>query len=735
MCLFKHALPIIRHAINVICIFVFMSWVQLAVAEEQPRAVGTTLSESVSGPTKQMPRDVATVSTPVQLPAVIVTSSALGSELFDLASPASVLSDQALALRTESTLGETLNRLPGVNSTGFGPNASRPVIRGLDGDRVRILQNGATVSDASALSYDHAIANEALLMQRVEVVRGPAALMYGGNAIGGVVNVQDDRVPLFEDDGVHGRAATQLLGPSRERSAAANLRVGAQGLNLQVSSFTRNTEDQNIPGSAVSARLQSTGNAPGFLVGQSGRQPNSSAQAKGGNIGLAWATDNFAMGLSRDENAQSYGTVAEQDVRIDLHSRRWDWAGEWRAPALFETVKFKASHTDYHHEELEQGVVGTTFKNRAREARLDLKHVVLNGWQGAWGLQMADTQFAALGDEAFVPTTRTKQSAVFAFEEKKWGGLKLDLGARVETTQLNSAGGGPIDPGTGNPRFDPAQQQKFITRSGAIGLVYAVRPGWNVVGNLSHTERAPTFYELFANGPHVATAAYEVGNRTLKPESARSLDVALRWRDGVDSASMSVFHSNYRNYLALQRTGSTRGADGELNPIDADNNRVADGSGEEIFPEYAYQSVRARFSGLEWESQTRLAATQGKLDLHLRGDMTRAIDMNTGKPLPRIPPLRLAASLIHQYAEWNTRVEFEHVAAQGRVADNELPTDRYSLVHASLSYTAKFGATRYLGFLRLNNMFNREARNHVSLLKDIAPLPGRNVQLGLRVTF
>ena len=323
---------------------------------------------------------------PAQLPPVVVTGNPLGSELFELVTPVSVLTGQELILQRRSTLGETLNGLPGVSSTYFGPNASRPVIRGLDSDRIRILQNGTGVLDASSLSFDHAVAVDPMAIERAEVVRGPAALLYGGSAVGGVVNVIDNRIPQSPVRGVTGRAESRFGGDEREQANSVLFEAGNGRFALHLDGYTRGTDDLKIKGPNVSPRLQAID--PARTVTQ-GTLPNSASNAKGGSAGASLTWDKGYAGLSYSGMDTRYGTVAEPNVVIDMKSNRWDAAGEIRdINSFINGAKFKLGSSDYEHREIDLGVVGTTFRSKGYDSRVELTHAALGPLKGAVGLQV-----------------------------------------------------------------------------------------------------------------------------------------------------------------------------------------------------------------------------------------------------------------------------------------------------------------------------------------------------------
>lgn len=669
---------------------------------------------------------------PVTLQEVVVTGNPLGSELFELAAPVSVLGGQDLFLQRKSTLGETLESLPGVSTTGFGPNVGRPVIRGLDADRIRILQNGVGMHDASSLSYDHAVAIDPLVVERAEVVRGPAALFYGGSAVGGVVNVIDNRIPQFGVNGATGRVEGRLGGADSEKAGAAVFEVGNGSFNVHADVYKRDTDDLKIPGYARSAQLRAADPQP---VEAQGTLPNSASKSDGGSIGLSHTWNNGYIGISRTGFNSIYGTVAEPEVTIDMQSSRWDLAGEMRELGqAIKSVKFKAGNTDYEHVELDAGAPATTFHNKGKDLHVEAVHGNIGPLQGAIGLQFADFDFSALGSEAFVPSTSTRANSGFFFEELPLGELKLTFGGRYERTEVSSEGGGPVPFGAVTPRFDPAQTRTFNGGSGALGAVWSFAPGLALVMNGAYTERAPTFYELFANGPHAATGAYEVGNAAFGKEKSKALDIALRMKSGKHSGSVSVYENRFSNFITLFNTGNSRGADGELNPVDAGDGTSIN-TGEEILPEQAYLAVPAKFRGVEAEGRFRVMERGGNLDLLVNAGYLRAEDRNTGQPLPRIAPLRYGVGLDYQRDRLGARVDATVYADQDRVSANELPTDGYTMLNAAVTYRLPVNGLRMDAFLRGVNLLDQEARNHVSILKDIAPLGRRSAQVGIRGQF
>lgn len=664
------------------------------------------------------------------LPDVTVTASPVGGAA--LAVPSSALVGADLTLRADTTLGQTLDGLPGVSSSYFGPNASRPIIRGQDGDRIRVLNNSGAMIDASALSYDHAVPVDTLSTERIEVLRGPAALLYGGSAVGGVVNVMDNRIPHDPTNGVTGKLSVDGATGNREHAGAAMVESGDDRFALHADVFDRGTSDVAVPTDLECEK-------PGSL-GVARRICNSASQTRGGALGGSLFFDRGYLGLSASSFRSDYGTVAEDDVTIGMRSNRYALESEVRVDAgPLHNVKLRASHTDYRHTEFESGKPGTTFKNSGNEVRIEARQTRMGRLEGMVGLQAEATRFSAVGEEAFAPRSSSSSVAFFAHEAlaMDWG--KLTFGARTEKASVESFGSANI------ARFETGQRD-FAPHSAALGLEFNVAPEWQLTSNVAATQRAPKDYELFANGPHLATAAWETGDSRLGLEKSTGFDVGTRWKRGPHQFSVSAYESRFSNYIGLVRSGRALTAEGE-ETIASD----ADG-----LPEYRYQGVRAHFYGLEASGTLRLwgesgvlsavsktAGADSVLDLLLRGDLVHASNQDTGEPLPRIAPMRLGASLAYAQGPWRLQLGFDHSAAQNRVPEGDRATDAYTLWNAALTWrtTAQFGSSHsnLLWYARVDNLTNHLAYSATSILTTTAfpnaPLPGRSLKVGLQATF
>jgi iron complex outermembrane recepter protein len=641
--------------------------------------------------------------TQLNLAPVAVTGNPLGVGSDELVVPVSVLNGRELSLRREGTLGETLNGIPGVTATQFGPNASRPVIRGLDAERVKIMQNGVGVLDASSLSFDHAVGIDPLIIEQIDVVRGPAALLYGGSAMGGVVNAIDHRIPTEKLEGVVGRAEARFGGPDSTRNGAAVMDVGNGQFAIHVDAYTRKTSDLDIPGFAVSRRKSE---ADGTPRENRGRLVNSSADGDGGALGASLTFDNGYIGASYSTLNNNYGVVAEEEVRIDMKSDRWDIASEFKDLGnVINRVKFRMAHTDYEHVELEGSEVGTTFKNRGVEGSFEAGHAKIGNLNGVVGYQFSNTNFEALGEEAFVPSVNTQNHALYVYEELPISEHKITFGGRFGHTQVDSKD---------SANFGVGQNNSFNPNSFALGGLYKIDENWSLTGNLSHNERAPSYFELYANGAHIATSQFEVGNTDFKKERSNGIDAQIRWKDAKNSMSLGAYYTRFTNFIGLFNTGNTVDVDGTL------------------LPEAQFTAVPATFKGLEAEGKFNLV---DNLDLTVRGDYVHARDTRNNDYLPRISPLRIGAGLQYARNGLSARVDVLRAFKQNNTAENELETDGYTNLTAMVTYKLPTQFNVEL-FAKANNLLNQEIREHASFLKDIAPAAGeRAVLLGLRADF
>lgn len=665
---------------------------------------------------------------------VVVTGSPLGRTLFEQAQPISVLSGTQLQLDLQPTLGETLSKTPGVRSTYFGPASSRPVIRGLDADRIRVLQNGLNTVDASATSADHAVSFDPVSVESIEVVRGPATLLYGANAIGGVVNVMDNRIPDERMDvPVRGSLGGRYSSADEGLGRDIMLEGGVGGFNYHLEAFRREVQDTRIPGYARSDRLRALEPLAAGEKEERDVLENSFMTSQGFSAGSSYVWDQGYFGLAYSGFDSNYGSVAEKGVMIDMEQRRWDFQGAFHTPLSgIKEIKYRFAMSDYTHTEFEDGDPGTTFTNEGYDGRIEITHEKMGPFEGAFGYQTERSDFAAVGDEKFLPEVLTRTHSGFLFEEvelnPEW---KLQGGLRYDHISASAAA---------EPGFGPARSRTFDDVSGSLGVVFTPNDQYAVALSAAYSERAPTYQELYANGPHVATGAFEVGDDALPVEEALGLDLSLRKRTGFVTGSVTAFYNRFNHFIGQFPSGESRQLEDEQLPV------------------YEYRSTDAEFLGGEVEAvfhliqpvttpapvvagsknpkqPVSLAGPQNVLNLELKADYVRARDTVSGDPLPRISPFHALAAVDFHRGDFGARLEGVYAGKQRRVADNELPTDGYFMLNASLSYTLHTGGVSTDVYVKGVNLTNEEAREHTSFLKDVAPLAGRGVVVGVKVNF
>jgi iron complex outermembrane receptor protein len=648
---------------------------------------------------------------------VTVTATPLPRSLSDLATPADVVAGEQLRVQEQRTLGQTLSRQPGVSSTYYGPNASRPIIRGQGGERIRILNNGVSLLDASGASADHAVALDPIAVKRVDVVRGPAALLYGSAAIGGVVNAIDGRIPDVRLEGVTTQLQPRWDSASSEWGGAGVVEGGRNGFNFHLDGAGRETKDLAIPGFARSPELRALDPLPPGQREPKDRLPNSASATQSGAGGMSYVWDKGYVGFSPSWYHSDYGTVAEPDVSIDLRQKRLDVAGGFYdvAPRI-TSVKYKLGLTDYEHTEFEGTEPGTVFKNRGWNGRIDAIHDAIGPLQGAFGLETIGFDFSALGEEAFLPKTTTRITSGFAFEEAVRGKLRFQLGGRFDVASVDAEA---------DPQFGPADSRSFVTGSGAAGMVYEPAQDWPLGLSLSYTSRAPNYQELYANGPHLATAAFEVGDRDLQVERSLGIDLSARRTAGRVTGFLTVFYNRYDDFIALEPTPRSVTVNGTALQV------------------YQYRNVPADFTGGEAGLTTRLFERAGHtVDLELSADYVYTRNRDTGDGLPFIPPFRFRSRFSYAWKALQAGIEIIHANAQNRLAPGGLPTAPtsiptagYTMLSTWLTYNLKTGPVSWDLLLKGNNLNDTTAREATSFLKDIAPLPGVGISGGLRASF
>jgi len=640
----------------------------------------------------------------------------------DVLGGATVLDEAELNRELRTSIGETLSSVPGVSATSFGPAASAPVVRGLSGDRVRVLVDGIGTLDLSSSGPDHAIAVNPITAERIEVLRGPAALLFGSSAIGGVVNVIDTRIPRrLPDDPVGVKAIAQYGSAADERSGNAALDVPIGGrFVIHVDGNASKTDDLRTGGYILSEELREEALASPdpeirALADLKGKLPNSASESAEAALGAAYVDGGLNVGVSVTRHSRKYKVpiryalepgVESEAPTIDLRQTRYDARAEIPLVGFLSDVRARAGYSDYRHDELEDtGEIGSSFFSKGGEGRLELVQRERSGWGGTSGAQYLERTAKIRGEEKFLPDSRQRQTGLFTLQTLVSGTLRFEGGARIEFSRLDA----DADEQLGTA----AQSRKFTTLSGSLGGQYEFLPGWRAGLSLSHSERAPSIDELFANGPHAASQSFEVGNPDMGAEKSNSVELTLHRTTGPVHLTANLFYSRFSNFIFLSPTGEI----------------------EDELPVFEYREGKADFYGFEVAGDARLGTAFGvNWGAEFQADAVRATVKDFG-PAPLIPPVRLIGAITGSRGQVDGRIEIEKAFAHDRTAPNETDTPGYTFVNVAFDWHPFADRPELTFSLIGNNLFDVEARRSTSILKDYAPLAGRDIRLSARIAF
>lgn len=629
----------------------------------------------------------------------------------ELAQSITVLGDETLQRIQSANLGETLAGELGVSASAFSAAASRPIIRGLAGARVKMMEDGIDSLDVSSVSVDHAVGIDPLIAEQIEIFRGPTTLLYGSGAVGGVVNTVTRRIPeMAPASPLEG--AFELRGDTAadDRTGAFRLDGGNERFAWHVDGLRRDAGDYDIPDHA---ELDPEDGEPerGFLE-------NSSFDVSNLAAGGTWFGENSFFGVSVGGYESNYGVPGhhheeavpvpgeeeEEIVRIDLEQTRFDLKGGWlNDGGAIEAINYRLGINDYQHQELEGGTTGTMFENDAFEGRIEFLHRPIGTGDGAFGIQFGEREFSAIGAEAFIPPVDTRTLGIFGLEHFDLDNWNLSLGGRLERQEHT--------PSSTLPDYSDTATSVSFAAIRRLGDDYALAL------HISNSQRLPVAEELYANGPHLASQTFEVGNDSIEKETSRHLDIGLRKTSGQLTWSLTAFYTSFDDFIYLRDTGAE--------------------DTESELPIFSYSQQDALVSGLEAELFTPVAELgAGELDLRLFADYVRG-ELDDGDNLPRLPPLRIGARLQFHHDAIIAGIEAARYSKQDDFAPFEDPTPGYTMINADLSWVLPnpTSALETNLFFKGTNLLDEDARRHTSLVKDIAPLPGRNFQLGFRASF
>ena len=679
--------------------------------------------------------------------------------VMESATPVSVLSGETLRRQQAATLGDTLEKLPGVQSNFHGNVASTPIIRGLSGPRVLITQNGLDVSDVSRVGPDHAVASEASTAKQIEVLRGPATLFFGSGAIGGVVNVVDQRVPTSTE--TRGEFVLETQTVNDQKLGTFNVTTGVDNIAFYADGFYRDSNDYETP---VAPDIDDPDGA--HVV------ENSNEESSGFTLGTSYLFDQGYVGVAVERFEREYGVPGhshggDTSVFADLEQTKYQLLGEYNFTNDFlQSVHFRAGYTDYEHAEVEGGLVGTTFSNETEELRVDLLHKPMAGWRGGISLHYKGSDVFAQGEEAFTPPSEMEMFAVALMEERHFGDFLVQLGARAESVTLDASSVllPELDAHEHDDEHDHdehahdehegsefvrqfAVDQEFTPISLSAGVVYTINESYNVGVSLSRSERAPSASELLSFGPHIGTRTYEIGalfdlseegefvlsQTAIDLETANNIDLTFRKTQGDVGFVFNAFYNQVDNYYFQEETGlfAESGHDHAHDEEGHDEEEHSEDEHSDELPVYLFGSADAILHGFELQVAWQ---TTDNLKLDFFADYVKA-RLKDGGALPRTSPMRVGSHVAYTLDNIRADLDITYFAKQDDISTFETETDGYTLVDASITYDIPLGDIDLSVYLSGENLTDEEARVHTSFLKDIAPRPGRNFAFGVRGYF
>ena len=709
-----------------------------AVTTEEPTEVSaesTDIDNKNAGKkkAKKSPQQEVDTEQPHQLQEVVVESEPLERTIGSLARPVSVLKDAELRQQMGPTIGATLTQEPGINNQSFGPGVGQPVIRGLAGPRVRIMENGIGNNDVSNISPDHANSIEPSQAERIEILRGPSTLLYGSGAIGGVVNVIDNRVPDKKAEKPIGGALNQIYNSALdETSSSLKLEGGESEVAYHLDGFYRNSGNEIIGGQAIdepAARMYdpALAEAP-YLQNTNGFVPNTNARAKGGTAGLSWVGDPGYAGVAVNYLENNYGIPpigipGEPNIRINLWQTKYDFRGGIDNPFEYaEKLKVKFGYTDYKHVEMEGNETGTNWKSDSYESRIELTHKPIGPFKGQWGFQSVNGTTSATGEEATIPQTDIANYGVFAVETLETDPLTYDFGFRIEPQSVTP---------TASSGY---QGRSFLPVSGSVSGLWKVDPSNNLSLAFTESQRGAQAQELYVNGVHHATRAFEIGNPNLNMETSFNLELGYTFKQDWVNAQFNLFNNWINDYIYSQYTGELYGhEEGIHGPEEGEDDH--DHGGE--LPILQIEQANAVFKGFEANLMFPIMENSyGLVDLTLFGDYTRGTLSAGNGNVPRMPPLRFGTQIDYIKNKWSTFFRVTRGQAQEYAGENETETSGWVLLNVGVQYEAKsFADSKLLFYLKGNNLLDQDIRNSTSYLKNFAPEPGRGVQVGFQISY
>jgi iron complex outermembrane receptor protein len=677
---------------------------------------------------------VSTVVFAQSEPSLEITVTGSQEAAQSILTPTKVLQGDELLNKLGTTLGATLANELGVSATGYGAGSSRPVIRGLEGARVQILQNGLSVGDVSNISQDHAVGNNMQNVHQVEILRGAAALLYGSGSSGGLVNVINDRILTNLPDRPTGAINTSYETVNNGRAGSVELDGAFGSIAVHVDTAINNANNYRIPGNSTQSQGEPAG---GWTVppdGNGGKNyssklPNSFSNQNNLGVGISYIGESGYTGVSVERLNNNYGIPTPEGGSINQSQNRYDVQHQTRDPFTgFSSLKLSAANSNYNHTEFNNvGAAAAVWKNIANEARLELAHNPIAGWKGTFGAQVSAASLNATevgtGSYAIVPPTKTNSNALFWIEEGKWNSLQGSLGLRYNQLAQNPNLGTELE--TQNTNLGPTpgitlQNRTFNLMSYSAGSLWNFMQGYGTGVSYTVSQRAPSAQELYSYGAHESTATFDIGNPNLTKETSHNLEFNIQKTSGLLRSKASIYANRFNNYIYGYYTGS------------AINNGGQQGDG---FNVVTAQQAAATIKGIEGELTYNW--NQTGLGSRIFGDASQGT-FDAGGNLPLQPAPRLGAELAHQKNGWLTNATYIYSYQQNRLANWEQgPAPSYNLLNAGISYTEKVRDVNWTLYMNLKNLLNEQIRYATTpmAVRLYAPQPGRSLMVGLRGTF
>ncbi len=663
---------------------------------------GACAQEKVSNPVHE-----PGAADPVSLKPVIITADPLRGAQTDVTRPVLILSRDRLQARDLRSMGEAVSQEPGVSSSDFGPAVGRPVIRGLGGARVRVLEDGIGTMDVSTVSPDHAVAAEVLFADQIEIFRGSSALLYGSGASGGVVNIVNRRIPEQVPEEAGGDLYGHYSSVADNLTGAFRLNTGAGRFAWHLEGMQRRAGDYSIPGFAQ------TQPGPGA---KKGRVENSDVRTKNFSSGLSYIGEQGFLGVAVSRFINHYGVPGnEEKTRIRQKQTRFDLKGALDHPLPgLQKIKLRGGYNNHAHRESGDEEDETLLMNREWDGRFEVLHQPLGNWEGVLGLQYQNRNFFSTGGETFVPDAHMDSLGMFLLEKRNIGRWLVEMGGRFEQ------------------QWTERREDGFKTGHGVFsvsgGITWKFIEGYSLRYSISHTVRAPALEELYSSGPHPATNSFEIGKTTLLNEKTSGADLSLSRQEGDLDWTLNLFANRVNNFIFLRESDLT----GDGLPDRVSIRGIPDQNGLLLLN---YEQRNASFLGAEFETTAHLLHDHhGRLDVRLWADYVRG-RLSGGGYLPRMTPLRFGSAFDYVRGPWRGRVDVMRVHKQTDTAPLETDTAGYTMLNVQLDYRFDRGRINYNLFMRGANLLNEEARRHTSFLKDQAPLPGRSGLAGVRINF